>query len=392
MLFEKLLRRDITNLAGVVFASLFAIFLTTSLIRLLGRAAGGKIDTASVLPLIAYAAVIALPSLLALTLYVAVLIALGRVWRDSEMVIWFAAGQSLRAWVAPLLRLCLPWVLLIAAISFVGAPWANRQMSELRQRFEQREDVAQIAPGRFRESISSPRVFFVESVDEERGTVGNVFVASRKGDAVTIVASAAGRIEPIEGERFLVLEKGRRYDLQLAPTAGNPAASKTEDKPESGQRFRILEFERYGLLLDLPPAPLPERIARNLRTSELLQDPSVWNLGELAWRFALPLAAVGLVLLAVPLSYVNPRTGRAGHLVVALLACIVYFNLLTLGSVWIGQGRVGFWLGLALPHTVLASAVLLLFLQHLRLEPYARTLWRLLRARVQAAPGSAALR
>jgi len=119
MLFEKSLRRDITNLAGVVFASLFAIFLTTSVIRLLGRAAGGKIDTTSVLPFIAYSSVVALPALMVLTLYVAVLLAVGRAWRDSEMVIWFSAGRSLGAWIGPVARLAIPWVVLIAMISFV---------------------------------------------------------------------------------------------------------------------------------------------------------------------------------------------------------------------------------------------------------------------------------
>lgn len=383
MLFEKSLRRDITNLAGVVFASLFAIFLTTSVIRLLGRAAGGKIDTASVLPFIAYSSVVALPALLVLTLYVAVLLAVGRAWRDSEMVIWFSAGRGLGAWIGPVARLAAPWVVLIAMISFVGAPWANRQMTDLRQRFDAREDVAQIAPGRFRESVAASRVFFVESVDESRGTVGNVFVASRRGDAVTVLASAAGRIEQTGSERFLVLEKGRRYDgpLSLVPSA--PAA---QDGRDDGRSFRVLEFERYGLRLEQVAPPTPERIARNLTTTELLLDPTRWNLGEVAWRFGLPMAAFWMVLLAIPLSYVNPRTGRTGNLIVALLACIVYFNLLTLGSVWIAQGKAAFAVGTLLPHLVLALTVGWLFSRHLRLESFPRWLWRQLRERKGPVP------
>ena len=369
MLFEKSLRRDITNLAGVVFASLFAIFLTTSVIRLLGRAAGGKVDTASVLPLIAYSSVVALPALMVLTLYVAVLLAVGRAWRDSEMVIWFSSGRSLGAWIGPVLRMAAPWVVLIGLISFVGAPWANRQMAELRQRFDSREDVSQIAPGRFRESVAAARVFFVESVDEARGTVGNVFVASRKGDAVTVIASAGGRIEQNGSERFLVLEKGRRYDGPLSLSQPSPTA------------YRVLEFERYGLRLDPTEPPTPERIARNLETKELLQDPTRWNLGELTWRLGLPFAAIWMVLLAIPLSYVNPRTGRTGNLILALLACIVYFNLLTLGSVWVAQGKASFALGALLPHGVFALGVAWLFSQHLRLESLLRWLWRRRRAR-----------
>jgi lipopolysaccharide export system permease protein len=238
-------------------------------------------------------------------------------------------------------------------------------MTDLRQRFDAREDVAQIAPGRFRESVAASRVFFVESVDESRGTVGNVFVASRRGDAVTVLASAAGRIEQIGSERFLVLEKGRQYDgpLSLAPQVPLVAGER-----DDGRSFRVLEFERYGLRLEQAEPPTPERIARNLTTMELLRDPTRWNLGEVAWRFGLPMAAAWMVLLAIPLSYVNPRTGRTGNLIVALLVCIVYFNLMTIGSVWIAQGKVSVVAGTFLPHLVLALTVAWLFSRHLRLE------------------------
>ena len=372
MLFEKSLRRDITQVASVVFASLFAIFLTTTLIRLLGRAAGGKVDTASVLPFIAYSSVVALPALIVLTLYIAVLLAVGRSWRDSEMVIWFAAGRSLTAWGLPLLRFVLPWAIVVGLISFVGVPWANRQASELRQRFEQREDVTRIAAGQFRESASSARVFFVESVDEVRGTVGNVFVASRKGDAVTVVASAAGRIEQAGTERFLVLQKGRRYDAQLI---AQPMALSSADQPDSNA-YRVLEFERYGLRLDPSPPPAPERFARNLETIELLRDPVRWNLGELAWRLALPLASIGLVLIAVPLSYSNPRSGRAGNLIIALLSCAVYFNLMTLGSTWVSQGKLSFVVGAFGPHALLLLAIVWLFSRHIRVGSWTDRLRR----------------
>ncbi|MEY3665623.1 MAG: Lipopolysaccharide export system permease protein lptF [Pseudomonadota bacterium] len=99
MLFRRALLRDLANLAGVVFATLFTIMFTTSLIRWLGRAASGRVDTASVLPLIAFGAINTLSVLLVLTLFVAVLMALTRSYRDSEMVIWFSSGRSLLDWV-----------------------------------------------------------------------------------------------------------------------------------------------------------------------------------------------------------------------------------------------------------------------------------------------------
>ena len=186
MIFVKSLRRDLGNLAGIVFATLFTIMVTTTLIRLLGRAAGGRVDTASVLPLIAFTAIHLLPVLLVLTLYVTVLMAITRAYRDSEMVIWFASGRSLASWIRPVLGFAAPFIALVAVIALFVAPWANRQSAEYMQRFEQREDVSMIAPGQFRESASATRVFFVESISDDQTSVRNVFVTQTRGTELNL--------------------------------------------------------------------------------------------------------------------------------------------------------------------------------------------------------------
>jgi lipopolysaccharide export system permease protein len=99
MLFQQALRRDLFNLAGAVFATLFTVMVTTTSIRLLGGAAANRLASADVLPLIAFASVNYIPVLMVLTLYITVLLALTRAYRDSEMVVWFASGLSLRAWI-----------------------------------------------------------------------------------------------------------------------------------------------------------------------------------------------------------------------------------------------------------------------------------------------------
>jgi lipopolysaccharide export system permease protein len=194
MLFKRALRRDLVNLAGAVFATLFTVMVTTSLIRLLGRAASNRVATSDVLPLIAFASIAYIPVLLVLTLYVTVLMSLSRAYRDSEMVIWFASGQSLLAWVRPVLEFAAPFVVVIAGVAFVVGPWANRQAAEYRQRFEQREDVSLVSAGQFRESSSANRVFFVESISDDQTQVRNVFVTQFQDGKLTVVASSGGRI------------------------------------------------------------------------------------------------------------------------------------------------------------------------------------------------------
>ncbi|NLD70874.1 MAG: LPS export ABC transporter permease LptF [Limnobacter sp.] len=351
MLFRKALRRDLLSLAGIVFATLFVIMLTTSLIRLLGRAAGGRVDTASVLPLIAFNSINVLPVLLVLTLYIAVLTALTRAYRDSEMVVWFASGLSLLDWVRPVLGFAAPFAVLIAVISFVAAPWANREASEYQQRFAQREDVSQVAAGQFRESVSANRVFFVESLDEQQTAVRNVFVSQRNEGRLTIVVSRGGQIENREtGERFLVLEDGRRYD------------------GVDGQLdFRLMEFERYGIRLEPQATAVSDERAKVKPTRELLADPTPRNQAELLWRIGQPISAILVALLAIPLSAMNPRIGRSVNLFAALLLYVLYNNLMSIVQAWVAQGRIDFSIGVWVVHAALAALVAWMFWRRIRL-------------------------
>jgi lipopolysaccharide export system permease protein len=361
MLFTQALRRDLINLSGVVFATLFTIMVTTTLIRVLGRAASNRVATADVLPLIAFASINYVSVLLALTVYVAVLMAMSRAYRDSEMVIWFASGQSLAAWIRPVMTFTLPFALVVAVVAFEGAPWAARQAAEYRLRFEQREDVAQIAAGQFRESASANRVFFVESLSEDQATVENVFVTQAQGDQLTVVASSGGRIvQQPDGERFLVLEDGRRYDW-----------------PWGTGEFRLMEFDRYGVRLQSRAAAVPEQSVRLSTTWQLVANPVPRNLAELMWRIWLPVSCFVVALLAIPLAFVNPRAGQSLNLIVAVLLYLLYNNMTSIVQVWIARGRLDFSIGVWITHAAVLLLAAFLFWRRtslVRLWPRALTI------------------
>jgi lipopolysaccharide export system permease protein len=192
MLFVKSLKRELGSSAGMVFVSLFTIVTTTLLIRILGRAANGRVDTDSVLPLVAFSIVNWLPSLLIIALFIAVLSTLSRAHRDSEMVVWFASGQSLTAWVKPVLSFAIPMIVVITLLAFFVAPWANKKASESKRRFDQREDISQVVAGQFRETNAKDRVFFVESLEKDLTAVKNIFVMQRRNDQQTIVVASNG--------------------------------------------------------------------------------------------------------------------------------------------------------------------------------------------------------
>ena len=351
MIFHRALLREFASLAGAVFMTLFAIALTTRLIRLLGQAAGGKIPTDAVIAFLGFFALGALPVLLSLTMFISVLLTLTRGWRDSEMVIWFSSGLSLTAWLKPVLLFALPQIAVIAALSLFISPWAAQMAAQYATRVDARDDVSRVSPGVFGETSNRERVFFVESVSGETQTVQNVFVSSVQHAKSGVSMSRTGRTETAEnGDRFIVLEQGRRYE-------GAPG----------DEEYRVMEFERYAARIETKEGSQPELTHKNLPTWSLIRNPTTVNLGELLWRVGIPLSATILVLLAIPMSFVNPRAGRSANLLFALFTYIVYSNLLSVSQARVAQGRMDFSVGLWLVHAAMVALLLFMFARRMQL-------------------------
>ena len=345
MIFHKALVREFANTALATFFVLLGITLTTQLVKLLGQAATGLITSTGVLALLGFTLVNYLPVLLSLTTFIAVLMTLTRSYRDSEMVVWFASGVGLTRWVRPVLTFAVPLVLLIGLLSLLLSPWAVSRSEELRRIMDSRDDVSTIVPGIFRESNRAERVFFVEEISESQNMVANVFVSSNQHQKLGVMVARRGYQETAgNGDRFLVLLNGRRYE-------GAPGT------PE----YRLYEFERYAMRVELGQARARAPTTKTTATADLVRDATPRNLAELAWRIGLPVSALVLSLLAVPLSFVNPRAGRSMNLVLAIVIYMTYSNLLSIVQAWISQSKLTFAAGLGVHFVMLILLVVLFY-------------------------------
>ncbi|MDR2881941.1 MAG: LPS export ABC transporter permease LptF [Azoarcus sp.] len=346
MIFRRALHREFTQVAGAVFVTLFAVLITVVLIRLLGQAAGGRVPVDAVLALIGFGSLTDLSTVLTLTVFLGVLLALSRGYRDSEMMVWFASGLPLTAWIGPVLRFALPLILLIAGSTLFLGPWASQKSYEYRGKLEARDDTQRVSPGDFRESSGGRRVFFIEFEAGEDGKVRNVFVNEEKKDgglSVVVASKGSTRVDE-EGDRYVILEQGRRYE-------GKPGT------PE----YRVMVFDRYQVRIESNQKTVQSLRTRAKPTVELLQQSDNRSLGELSGRINTPLAALFLALLAIPLSFVNPRAGRGVNLLLAILIYLIYNNAILVCQSWVSQGKLPLALGLLLPH-LLASALLVWYL------------------------------
>ena len=347
MIFRRALQRELASSAGATFTVLFTILVTWTLIKVLGTAAGGKVDPSDVLALIGFAILNYLPTILTLTVFISVLAAVTRSYRDSEMVVWFASGTSLMRWIRPVLTFGLPIVALVAALSLVAAPWAALKRAEFVERFQKREDLKRVAPGQFRESSSADRVFFVERSTTGATVVQNVFVNSRdKNGNTSVVVAKEGVIESDpKGGQYLVLSNGRRY-------SGTPGQAD----------FQSMEFDRYKMRVATRVPVLGTDTPTNaLPTSALLQVENQYTRSELLARISAPIICLVLMLLAIPLGFVNPRAGSSANMILALLIFFTYLNLNKMMEKSVQRGKLEFDMAWWPLHLAAALTVAALF-------------------------------
>jgi lipopolysaccharide export system permease protein len=368
MIFHQALRRELSFTTGGVFLVLVTIMVTTLVIRILGFAANGVVNPEDAVVLIALATLGYLAVLLTVSLFVATLIVLVRWYKDSEMIVWFASGLSITNLIRPILQFATPLIIIIALLALFVWPWANRESTLISQRFQQRDDVSMVSAGQFKESAKAERVFFIEELDVDKGEVKNIFVADSKNGKLSIAVSSTGFIQNSKGgEKSIVLQNGRRYE-------GQPA------QPD----FRILEFVEYSTKIRSKETLAPAPRDREKTIIELFTDtsPDVINpnRAELLWRIGLPLMALGLVLIAIPLAYVNPRLGNYTAMFYAVLIYLIYSNLLNLTQNFVAKGKVSVLIGIWPIH--LLALLIAIFLIRNRINPSLKWWRRQLPARL----------
>ncbi|MCW5636035.1 MAG: LPS export ABC transporter permease LptF [Rubrivivax sp.] len=346
MLFDSSVRKELARTFGATLVVILTIVLTMFLIRTIGQAASGAIAPRDVVLLLGYVALGHLPTMLALSLFVAVVLALGRMYRDSEMSVWFACGVGLARFVKPVLRTVWPVLLVVALLLLFAWPWGNRNGLELRERYQQRSDLSRVAPGVFQTSSDGRRVFFIERDADDAGAARNVFILNRQEHSEAVTSARSGRLEPDGADHFLVLERGQRNEVDT--NSGERTLSSFES-------YRVLASERAVREAEARP---PRAVA----TVDLIRDPTPRHQGELVWRLGLLLGAANLVLLGIGLAATHPRRASNWNLLFALLAFAVYYNLVNLSQAWVASGRLSMGAALLAIHgTTFALALALLW-------------------------------
>jgi len=324
MLFDSTVRKELARSFAATLMVILTIFMTNLVIRTLGLAANGAVAPQDVVFIFTLLGLQTLPTILSLSLFIGVILTLGRMYRESEMAIWFSSGIGLARFIRPVVATSWPIIVLVGILMLFVWPWSYSQYNDLRQRFEQRADVLRASPGQFQSSGDGRRVFFVEKAASGAAGGGrNVFIMNDVGTRESVAVSQSGKIENVGSERFLVLDSGHME--QHDKTSG-------EHTHVAFRNYRV-----HAGTSSAPPSSTPS--PRAVDTVDLMLNGGAAYMGELTWRVGLILGATNLLFMGISLSAANPRRASNWGLLFAALAFVIYYNLLNLTQAWVGSGR-----------------------------------------------------
>ncbi len=339
MTLDKYIFKELLKSQLMVLLVLVAIFVGQSIVRLMTEAALGQLPPRLILLFLLYSLPDFLTYLFPLTLYVSIIITIGRICSDSEMVVMRAIGYSpVRVMFVSLLL----GVGAAALVGFISTELTYRAADArytLQQQASSDPEFLPIDSGRF---VNFGRYnIYVEEVDtqSENKDIHQIYVIETVPEnlgtrpAASITAANEGHLmlDP-DGVRWLWLNDGRRYELPLDGT------------------YRRAHFDEFK-------APLAGNITEETRKKGVIERMTMAELFassereaqvEAQWRLSPILATLVLSMVAVPLSMVNPRQGRFARLMPAILIYAAYYLfLLSLRNLML-TNTIALWPGLVL--------------------------------------------
>lgn len=341
---DKMIVLDLAGTLISVLSVIVVIIVSKRFIKILEKAIEGAVSSETLIHVLGLKMISAAITFLPAALFMAVLMVVGRMYRDQEMAAVFSAGGSSGVIYRSLYVLVLPLMLISFALSFYTGPWAEATVNELMHEDEKSADIRGIAAGRFSEYQHGDLVFYVEDLAKD-GIMHQVFVQHRQGNKVSIFNAESGNLENRPGGLYMILENGTR-------TQGIPGQAD----------YVIEEFAEYAVRLEEKETVL-NYDHESIATAKLLGSTEVRDLAELQRRFSIPAGVFVLSLLAVPLAQTAPRGGVYGNVLVAFLIYFTYGNFIRVSHSWVIKGQIPVWLGAVWVHVLLMILAIFLLMR-----------------------------
>lgn len=344
---DRYIGREIITSWLSVFFVLLLVVLSTDTVHLLSWVVEGRIPGDALLPLLINSGYEFSVLLIPLSLLLGVLLAFGRLYKDSEMTAIMSAGIGPAEWYRPLLLVAVPTTLIMFFLTLLVVPSVAEQRDKIMSEIKSRTELSSLFAGRFNESSKSDAIFFLESQSKDGGVMDHVFYRqSRDGVNHVDVAKRAKNQRDKYGRDYVVMQSGTHYEGDAGLVD-----------------YKITQYTEYGIYVSNSQQMDGSASVKALPNAELWKSDQLVNKAELQWRITLPIATLIIAMIALPLSHTTPRSGRYANLAWAILLYLVYSNLLSVGNNWIIKGWMPAWLGTMWVHIVALMFLLWLLKQ-----------------------------
>ena len=327
MIIDRYLIKEVVQPLLGICTALMVIFITYSLSRFLVDADAGLLQPAEVIQLTVLKSLISLDVLLPLSLFLAVMTGLGRLYTDSDIYAMRAGGISEARLLRPLMRLSFIVAVVVALLSGWVRPWAYTQSYEIKAAAEASAETGRIRESRFYSFNDNERTVFIENIAQNGRDLDGIFIRTRKGDDLQVITATKGV--------FNYFAKPMFHRLQLIDAQ---VFKKVRDGTDQNSRDFSGQFGSFTLWLPVRTPQIPGYKVKSATTGTLIQSSSPQEQAEFQWRISTSLSTLLLALAAIPLSRSRPRQGRYAKMLVALGIYAIYFNLLDVSRSWVEQG------------------------------------------------------
>jgi lipopolysaccharide export system permease protein len=342
---DRYLLAEITKVFSAIILTLLMIMVSMLLLRTLEDVNIGALGSNSVLRYLGLQILRDTASLLPAAFFIAALVTLGRLARDSELIAFGACGFGPVRLYRSILLFAIPLSAVTGWFALFGQPYASLQIQIIEDaKGERSAQVAGLRAGRFYRQDEGRITFYAEGIDDAN-RFENILIQDRRAEKPRLILSKRGSYQrdTNTGEQRVVLEEGRRYD-------GVPGAAD----------YALGEFDRYTYFLEPEQeASVEQRRRAAMPTAELLRSERLLDRAELGHRLSAPLAIFALGLLAIPLTTLSPRQRATGRMMLAFLAYFAFFNLQRVAENWFETGLTPAWMGMLWYQAAIILAVYL---------------------------------
>ena len=350
MIINRYLLREIVGPLAIVLSVLAVLFTSYGAAGFLSDAVNGLMPADLIVQVIGLRTLIALEVLIPISLYLSVVLALGRMYFDSEITALVALGVTPARVMGVVVGLSLCTALAVAGLSLVVRPWAYSRSHELANRASASLDTNNMKAGTFYTSSEGNRTIFIERRAGSAGPAGGVFVQSRLPEGGTRIIYA-NSVEQMSHTGNAARSKLSMTDAHIYDIGQNGSGNDV-----------VLNVKNLVVQLADAHVEPPEYSSVAASTAQLKVSNAAADTAEWQWRLSTSWSALLLGMLGVPLSRTRPRQHKNAKVGIAILIYAGYYLFYESARTWVQNGVIppfpGIWIAPALLALILIFALL----------------------------------